>query len=313
MSALTDAAVAIVLGGALGAGAWTLLALVPRFGAMPLSRRIAPYIRDVTDPEGTTLRDGAMDPGSALASGARAVWLATRTRVTKWLGGADSVRRRLVQAGLEPDVAAFRGRQLAWALGGAAGGGVLTVLLAITGRFTGAAALLPVIAGAAAALSCDVLLSARARRRGSRIAEELPTVLEFLALCLAAGEGILDSIRRVAAVGNGELTVELRRVSLEVATGSTLAEALTSLSRRVDVPALGRAIAHIVAAIDRGAPLAQTLEAQAADAREDAKRDLIEQAGRREIGMLVPLVFGLLPLSVIFAVFPGIVMLRIGL
>ncbi|OCG75421.1 type II secretion system F family protein [Microbacterium sediminis] len=313
MTVLTDAALAILLGGSFGAGVWTLLALVPRWGAVPLGRRIAPYIRDVTDPEGTTLHDGAIDPGSALAGGARAAWLRLRVAVTRVLGGGDSVARRLQRAGLEPDVAAFRGRQLAWALGAAAAGGALTVALAVTGRFTGAAALLPVVTGAAGALGCDALLTARARGRSARIAEELPTVLEFLALCLAAGEGILDSVRRVSAVGGGELTLELRRVVVEVATGASLGEALSALARRVDVPAVGRAIDHLVAAIDRGAPLAQTLEAQAADAREEAKRTLIEQAGRREIGMLIPLVFGLLPLSVIFAVFPGIVMLRIGL
>ena len=68
-----------------------------------------------------------------------------------------------------------------------------------------------------------------------------------------------------------------------------------------------------VAAIDRGAPLAQVLQAQAADAREDAKRVLIEKAGRKEIYMLLPLVFLILPLSVLIAVFPGIVLLRLGL
>ena len=41
-------------------------------------------------------------------------------------------------------------------------------------------------------------------------------------------------------------------------------------------------------AIDRGAPLAQVLHAQALDARDDAKRDLIERAGRKEIYMLLP-------------------------
>ena len=68
-----------------------------------------------------------------------------------------------------------------------------------------------------------------------------------------------------------------------------------------------------MAAIERGAPLAHVLQAQAIDAREDAKRTLIERAGRKEIYMLFPLVFLILPLSVLFAVFPGIFMLRLGL
>ena len=47
-------------------------------------------------------------------------------------------------------------------------------------------------------------------------------------------------------------------------------------------------------------------------AEKGAKRALIESAGRKEIAMLVPLVFMILPLSVLFAVFPGILMLRLG-
>ena len=135
---------------------------------------------------------------------------------------------------------------------------------------------------------CDLLLTRAARARVARIEEELPTVLEFLALCLAAGEGILDSMRRVGRVGGGELTAELREVVLAVGTGSSLPEALTAFARDLRVPALSRSVDHIAAALDRGAPLAQVLQAQATDAREDAKRGLIERAGQNEIRMMLP-------------------------
>lgn len=314
MTTLTDVALAVLLGGALGAGAWTLLALVPRWGAVPLERRIAPYIRDITDPHGTTVAGTgtSIDPGSALTGVAGALWQAAQEKASVLLGGSEAVVRRLERAGLRADVAAFRGRQLAWGLGGAAAGGVVIVGLAVVGRFSGPTVVLPLLGATAGVLAYDALLSARARARTDRIADELPTVLEFLALCLAAGEGILDSIRRVAEAGNGELTAEMRRVVVEVGTGAPLGEALTDLARRVDVPALGRAVDHLVAAIERGAPLAQALQDQAVDAREDAKRRLIEQAGKREIGMLVVLVFAILPLSVVFAIFPGVAMLQIG-
>jgi len=47
--------------------------------------------------------------------------------------------------------------------------------------------------------------------------------------------------------------------------------------------------------------------------RDTAKRDLMESAGKKEIGMMVPLVFGVLPLTVIFAVFPGLAAISLGL
>jgi len=305
---VTDLALAIVLGTAFGIGVCCLLAVTPRWGAASLSQRIAPYVRDVADPRGAT-------PWSAPAfsTASAAVWAAAQARLGRVLGGADGVARRLRQAGRAGDVSGFRGRQLAWALGGVLAGGVIAVGLALTGRFTPAAVVLPPVFAVIGLVLCDVGLTSAARRRAARIQEELPTVLEFLALCLSAGEGLLDSLRRVGTVGAGELTGEVRAITVAVGTGSSLSDALTATARGLDVPAFSRTVDHLVAAIDRGAPLAQVLQAQAGDAREDAKRILIEQAGRKEILMLVPLVFLVLPLSVIFAIFPGIFMLRLGL
>lgn len=302
-----DLASAVVLGSALGAGVCLALSRAPRWGAPSLARRIAPYIRDVTDPRGVGLVPVAAPRDLTLA------WQAAQRRFAGLLGGEESLTRRLRRAGRTTDAAAFRGRQLAWAIGGLALGGVLIVVAVMLGRASTSLALLPPLCAVVAALCRDAWLTHAARARVARIEEELPTVLEFLALCLSAGEGILDSLRRVSDVGAGELTGELRGVVVAVGTGSSLPDALAKLSDRLQIAALSRAVDQLVAAIDRGAPLAHVLHAQALDAREDAKRTLIERAGRKEIYMLLPLVFLILPLSVLFAVFPGILMLRLGL
>ncbi|MRH29661.1 type II secretion protein F [Microbacterium sp. SYP-A9085] len=308
MTGVTDVAIAVVLGGALGTGGLLLLVLMPRWGAPGLERRIAPYIRDVTDPQGVTPLVGVSMPS--------VIWDRVQAGSAVFGGASDAVGRRLRQAGRRADeqgVAAYRARRLIWMLGGLVLGGLVTVGLVLSGRFSTPAVVVPVVAAAVGAVGCDALLARAARARVARVQEELPTVLEFLALCLSAGEGILDSLRRVGQVGAGELTAEIRAAVLAVGTGSTLAESLTAMARGLDIPALTRAVDHIVAALDRGAPLAHVLQAQAADAREDAKRALIEQAGRKEILMLLPLVFLILPLSVLFAVFPGVFMLRLGI
>jgi len=307
MLAGNDLAFAIVLGSALGIGVGLLLSLMPRWGAPSLANRIAPYIRDVTDPRGLGIAPAAPRRDAVLA------WQALQGRFARLIGGGEAVTRRLHQAGWTMDAAAFRGRQLAWSIAGLAVGGLVVVAAVLLGRGSASLALVPPLAAVAAALGFDAWLTRAARARVARVQEELPTVLEFIALCLSAGEGILDSLRRVSDVGAGELTAELRGVVVAVGTGSSLPEALAKLSDRLQVPALTRAVDQLVAAIDRGAPLAHVLHAQALDAREDAKRDLIERAGRKEIYMLVPLVFLILPLSVLFAVFPGIFMLRLGI
>lgn len=286
MSGVTDAAMAVLLGGVLAAGILCILAAVPRWHAASLATRIAPYVRDAVDD--ASLPFGMLPRAGILPAQVGSGWARLRVIFTRAFGDTAALTVRLARAGSGLDAAAFRGRQLGWALAGFGVGSVLVVVLALSGRMSPPAAVLPVLLGAAAAMTIDVLLAAQVKARMTRLADELPTTLEFLALCLSAGEGFFDALRRVAAVGSGELTQELRQVVLAVGTGSSLASALEEMSARLRLPGLSRAVDQIIAALEHGAPLAGVLHAQASDAREDAKRVLIEQAGKREIYMLLP-------------------------
>ncbi len=53
------------------------------------------------------------------------------------------------------------------------------------------------------------------------------------------------------------------------------------------------------------------LHAQAADVREAGRRELIEIAARKEVFMMVPVVFLVLPVTVFFAFWPGVVGLNL--
>lgn len=299
----------VLLGFALALGVVLVVSRVPRWGAPTLSRRIAPYIRDVTDPRGTSL-DATVALG---AFDMRALARRMLTRAGGMLSGADAVARRLRQAGSALEPAQFRARQIAWGLTGFVSGALLTVGLTLAAAAVPAIWVLPAVGAALGVVLCDVILTRAASERVSRIEDELPTVLEFLALCLSAGEGILDAMRRVSAVGSGELTGELRGLVVDVGTGVPLPAALRRLAADLEIPALSRATDQLVSALDRGAPLAHVLHRHAADAREHAKQVLMERAGRKEIWMLLPLVFAILPLSVLFAIYPGVFMLRLGL
>lgn len=311
MTVVTDAAIAVLLGGSLALGLLGVLSALPRWGAPSLDRRIAPYVRDVVDDE--VLPSGILPAVGIMPVHGRRLWDRLREMLDRMLGGGDTLRLRLAQAGVTQTPAAFRGRQLAWGVAGLLIGAVVVVIIAVSGRMSPPAALLPVIAAAGAAITYDMQLTARARARRARLADELPTTLEFLALCLSAGESLLDALRRVSTIGTGELTGELRQTVLAVHTGSPLADALGETATRLQLPGLSRATDQIIAALEHGAPLAAVLHSQAADARDEAKRVLIEQAGRKEILMLLPLVFLILPLSVLFAVCPGLFILRLGL
>jgi tight adherence protein C len=211
------------------------------------------------------------------------------------------------------ELEAYRARQLLFSLAGFSLGVVGAVVASAAGTATFPVVIVVPLAGLVLGYSAtDVALRRSGRRRAARISSELPTVFEFTSLCLAAGESITDSLRRVAQIGSGDVAAELAHVLRQVDTGVPLASALRQLSERLELPAVTRAIEQILGALDRGSPLAAVLHAQAQDAREDSKRELLESAGKKEVIMLVPLVFLILPVTILFAIFPGLITIHTG-
>lgn len=134
MSGLSVLATAALIGGGFAAGVLSMLAALPRWRAPSLALRIGPYVRDVVPDE--RLPRAVLPAVGVLPAGGRALWEALRRRFERLLGGGETLRLRLTQAGLQRDPASFRGRQLGWALGGIAAGAVVVTALAVTGRLS---------------------------------------------------------------------------------------------------------------------------------------------------------------------------------
>ncbi|MCY7325437.1 MAG: type II secretion system F family protein [Microbacteriaceae bacterium] len=304
---------AIVCGLALGFGLWSLLGVVPRLNRPRLLYRVAPYLVDVSPGARALLARRSVNPLPIVGTMFSPVLDRVRSLLGAALGGPGSIRLRLRQSGSTIGPDAFRSQQLAWALGGLAIGTVVAALFVAARSIPlGLQVAIVVFCGVAGIFLRDYLLQRAATARLRRMTEELPTVLEFLTLSLSAGEGILDAIRRVARISRGELAAELASTVAAVNTGLPFAQSLQELADGIRLQALARAVEQVVGALERGTPLAEVLRAQAQDARDEAKRDLLESAGKKEVAMLVPLVFLILPITIVFAIFPGIFVLQLG-
>ena len=303
----------VVFGVGLGFGLWIVVGLAPRMSRPRLARRVAPYLADISESARESI--AAPPPGPLPVVGLVLAPALERGQqvLGGLLGGADATTRRLRQAGSPLTLAAFRSRQLLWCLAGA-GLGVGAALAVGLARPVPVPVQVVVVALAAVGgiLLPDRLLHRAATARLARLNAELPVVLEFLALCLSAGEGVVDALRRVAKVSHGELAGELAGVVASVGTGLPFADTLAALARELELAAFTRCADQVLGALDRGTPLVEVLRAQAQDAREEAKGRLLEAAGKKEIGMLVPLVFLILPITIAFAIFPGIAVLQLG-
>ncbi|SFS15662.1 tight adherence protein C [Agrococcus baldri] len=278
----------LILGASLGFGLWMLVSLVPVLRRPLLLHRVAPYVLDVSAGARDLVARRRVSPTRVLGVVASPIGDRVAPVVHAVLGAPEGIRRRLRQAASAETVGELRGRQLRWSvLGGAVGAG-LGVAGAVQGGHVALPAALALLGAAIGAFTVDWLLQHRAKRRLARISSELPSILEFLSLSLAAGEGLGDALRRVGAAGHSALGRELSGVVADAAAGASLSGALAALADELDHPGVTRSVDQMRGALERGTPLSQTLQAQAVDARDAAKRDLLEAAGRKEISMLVP-------------------------
>lgn len=284
-----NVAPAILCGLALGLGLWLLVSLAPRLSRPRLVARVAPYVIDVSAEARDLIDRRTADPLPVFGLLLEPVLGRLRAVVAVVAGGSTTTARRLRQSGSTLGVDAFRSRQLAWGAGGSAlgivGGIALVRIQSVT--LAGQLALAVVLAVGGFVLR-GYLLQRAANARVRRMSKQLPTILEFLTLSLSAGEGILDAIRRVSRVSSAELATELGTVIAAVSTGLPLVDSLNRLASDLQLVPLTRAVDQITGALERGTPLAEVLRAQAQDARDDAKRELIETSGKKEVTMLVP-------------------------
>lgn len=295
-------------------GGLGLLLVLARLRArrITLDERLAPSLRP-RDATSGLLRE--RHTSTYMVERLIAPWLADAAHWFERLGSPRAeVRRRLDRAGSTESVDQFRARQVVWTVLGLAVGLVLALLLAAT-RGSSPVPLLALVllAGVSGFVLCDQQLSRAIGRREERMLAEFPTVAELLALAVTAGEGPLPALERVATTARGELSGEIAAMLAEVRAGAPIATALVAMADRTGLPALTRFSEGVAVALERGTPLADVLRAQAQDVRESGRRALMEAGGKKEVAMLVPVVFLVLPVTVVFAVFPSLATLRIGL
>jgi tight adherence protein C len=302
-----SATLGVALGAMAGIGVLTAASGTPYARRATLDDRLAPYLRDAPRPSRLLARTDALTPFPTLERVLRPVLREAMGFVERWVGGLASVRRRLEQLGGTTTVEQFRAEQVIWGAFGLAAALGIAVLQVVTGA---RAAPLAVLVSAGVLTTLGVLgrdrwLTRQVSAREQRMLEEFPTVAELLALAVTAGEGPVGALERVHRISDGELSRELGRALSEARAGASLVQALDGVARRTSLAPLARFVDGVAIAVERGTPLAEVLRAQAVDVREAGKRLLLESAGKREIAMMVPVVFLVLPVTLLFALFPG--------
>jgi tight adherence protein C len=138
----------------------------------------------------------------------------------------------------------------------------------------------------------DLWLARRARERAASMRRELPALLDLLRVSVEAGRSLAAALGDVGAAKRGPLAAEWRAAGGEVALGVPLDRALADMAERAPLAEVRALTAALDRARRHGTPLADTLAAQARDARFALARDAREEAARA--GPKIQLVVALL-------------------
>ncbi|AUZ35262.1 type II secretion system protein F [Arthrobacter sp. PGP41] len=305
---------AVVCGAVLGIGLWLVVFRSPLMRATTLTERIEPQLKS-QNLESRLLNSAEhnLTPFGPLERILRPVFRDGMAALGRLNPSPGATARRLAQAGINKSSIDFRAEQLLWAVAGFVASLGIILIGAAAGRFSPLFAAVAILGSAVGGFMLrDYWLGAQVRRREARMMAEFPSLAELMALAVSAGESATGALERVCRSAKGELSKEFSNILAETRAGKPLVTALQEFSGRTDLAPLVRFVDGVIVAVERGTPLADVLRAQAQDVRDTAKRDLMEAAGKKEIAMMVPLVFGVLPLTVVFAVFPGLAAINLG-
>jgi tight adherence protein C len=141
---------------------------------------------------------------------------------------------------------------------------------------------------------------------------ELPEIIDLLVVSLRSGNGIYLSFATVIPKSDGVLAKELAQALKAAEFGAAFGSEIKQVSRALPHPQVSEFVNKVSLALERGTPLAQMLSEQGVSVREEIKSRLLKQAGRNETRMLIPLVFLILPITVLFAIYPSLELLNFG-
>ncbi|MEN8113626.1 MAG: type II secretion system F family protein [Actinomycetota bacterium] len=196
----------------------------------------------------------------------------------------------------------------------AAAGALVGILLAQGDLFVEGPgrSMLPMAALGAAAgwLGLGMWISTRKEQRARRLRFELPVVTDALALHVLAGESVATALQRYARDSTGVAADEIRVTLAEITAGRGVSEALQRSTHRTADPEAARLYTLLAHAHDTGGRLADALGDLGSDYRAALARDLTAEGGRRALTTYGPVLALMVPVTLLFLLYPTLVGLR---
>ena len=202
----------------------------------------------------------------------------------------------------------FRSKQLANSV---LVGAAITLLLILAGKSPLSVLLLGSLATISTYTYVDRTLSKKVSQHKLQVESEFPAIIEMYSLAMSAGETPLAAMERIGIAATGSMAIEFNKVVILVKSGKPFHVALDAMGKDLDSIAIRRFVDSLIIATLRGAPLIDVLQRHAKEARELQRNRVLGAAAKAEISMMIPVVFLILPISILFALWPSLANLNL--
>jgi len=143
------------------------------------------------------------------------------------------------------------------------------------------------------------------KKSRKQIESEFPQVVELFAILLAGNLSPATALEHISRRTQGEFALLLRETVSEIHGGASFSHALDLMNTRIKSPIVRRFCDSLMIAIERGSPLVDVVNRQVEEVRNEERSQLLVAAGKAEIALMIPVVFLILPISVLFALWPS--------
>jgi tight adherence protein C len=154
----------------------------------------------------------------------------------------------------------------------------------------------------------DVFVKNQIKVRKFKIEKDLPSVLNTMAIMSEAGLGLFESIEKVCEVRKGLFVNELKKVNEEVNMGVLRKEAFLQMADRCEVPELSTFVSALVQVMEKGAAgISIFIKEQAIELWEKRLNKAKEHGAKASLKLFFPMMFLVMPASMIFLLGPIVV------
>ena len=151
----------------------------------------------------------------------------------------------------------------------------------------------------------NVTYKVESKKSRKKIESEFPLVVELFAILLSGNQSPATALAHISRRTEGEFALLLRECVAEIHAGANFSQALDLLNTRIQSPMVRRFCDSLMIAIERGSPLVDVVNRQVEEVRSEEHSRLLAAAGKAEIALMIPVVFLILPISVLFALWPS--------